>query len=264
MKGGFLSKCRQYGIRVSVVIFLASTIQACGLMYPNRILDASKDATFNSFLDTAYQDFVISPGDILEVYIFPNGGYNLIEAQIAAADLNTQPLNSTNSLQYSIDQSGIINLPRIGEIKLGGLTEMQAEQLLSQQYIKWYNDPFVNVYVTNKYVTVFRGSTEAKRITLDRPGTTLLEVIGMAGGIPDNGKSEHVKIIRKVNGTDQIQELDLSDVSALAASNCFVRPGDVVYVEPGINAQFFREIAPIVSTFSGIAFIYAFFVNVGN
>ncbi len=243
---------------------MACTFQACGLMYPNRMMDTSKDTTFNSFLDTVYHDFTIEPGDVLELYVFPNGGYNLIESQITSTTNNVQTQTFLNSLQYAVDANGIVNIPRAGAIALGGMTELQAEQKLTTIYAEWYNDAFVNVYIKNKYVTVYSGSTPPKRIELNRPDITILEAIGMAGGMTESSKSSHVKIIRKVNGVDQVQLLDLSDISSLSTSSAYVKPGDIIYIEPTINAQFFKEVAPIISTFTGIAFIYAFFVNLGN
>lgn len=256
--------CRLYCIRASFVILITSTFQACGLLYPNRMMDTSKDTTFNTFLDTVYHDFTIESGDMLELYVFPNGGYNLIEAQIVSMNANVQTQTYLYSLQYSVDANGMVNIPRAGAVALGGLTELQAEQKLTTIYSEWYNDVFVNIYIKNKFATVYRGSTESKRIELNRPDITILEAIGMAGGLPETGKASHVKIIRNVNGADQVQMLDLSDIASLSSSTTFVQPGDIIYIEPTINSQFFKEVAPIISTFTGIAVIYAFFVNLGN
>lgn len=264
MKGWPVSAFRRIVFHLSIILLIAPAFQACGVMHPNRMLDTDKDQTFQSFLDTSYQEFIIQPGDILEVYIFPNGGYNLIESQITTLTSAYQPQTLIASLNYTVDAQGEVNLPRAGEVKVGGLTESQAEKQLSTAYATWYNDAFVNVYVRNKFVTVYRGSFEAKRVEMTRPDITILEAIGMAGGIPESGKSSEIKIIRKINGTDQVQLLDLSDMKQIALANAYVLPNDVVYIEPSINAQFFREIAPIFSTVSGIAVIYAFFVNIGN
>jgi len=234
------------------------------MLHPNRMLDSDKSFGYEAFLDTVYKDFTIIPGDQIELYIFPNGGYNLIESQITTFSGGVQPQTLITSLNYLVDADGQANLPRLGFVKIGGMTEREVEQHLSAAYEQWYNDAFVNVYIKNKYVTVYRGSYEAKRVELTRPDITLMEAIGLAGGIPESGKSGMIKVVRNTTQGEMIQHLDLRAIEGITPAMAYVQPGDIIYIEPSINSQFFREIAPIISTVSGIAVIYAFFVNLSK
>ncbi len=264
MKGWLSGIQRGASFYLPVLLLLSISFQACGVLYPNRMLDADKEQAYQSFLDTTYTEFTIAPGDILEVYIFPNAGYNLVESQISIINNAFQPQTFIVSLDYMVDATGSVNLPRVGNMRMSGLTESAAEKMLAQAYSQWYTDAFVNVYIKNKFFTVYRGSMEAKRVEMTRSDITVLEAIGMSGGIPENGRSAAVKIVRKTPQGNLVQELDLSDMQDLSLAMSYIRPNDIIYIEPNINSQFFREVAPIISTVSGIAVIYAFFANISN
>ena len=155
-------------------------------------------------------------------------------------------------------------MPVIGLVKLEGMNQRQAEAFLSQHYAEHYIDPYVNVKFTNKFITVYRGNSEARQIIITRPDITVLELIGMAGGIPQDGRSKMVKIYRSVNGKTEIEYLDLSGISDLKKAQSYVEPNDIIYIDPGINSQFFNEIAPIITTLSSIVVMYAFFANLNK
>ncbi len=239
-------------------------MEACGVIYPNRILDASKDYTYSTFLDSIPRDFTIEPGDEFELYVFPERGYNLIESQISFAE-NDRQSQSIFSLNYSVSQTGEVNIPIAGIVKIEGLTELEAEKYLTTFYSNHYTDPFVNVVMaTNKTATVYRGSSEAKQVILIRPNMTLLEVIAAAGGIPQDAKPAQIKVLRQLNNETLVEAVDLTKIEGMNQGDNYIRPNDLIYIEPGINTQFFQEIAPIISAISGIVIIYAYFTNINS
>ncbi len=255
------------GFRIKLgiaVLFLFPLLQACGVLYPNRILKTDKDYNFQTFLDSLPQDFIIQQGDQIELNVYPKKGYILIESQISTINENNNLQTSPNSLTYLVDAQGEANLPILGLVKLIGLTEREAEEKLAALYATNYIDPFVNLNITNKSIVVYRGSSEAKEIAMLRPDMTVLDAIAISGGMPVNSRSAKVRILRNDKGDNMIESIDLSEMKDLAKAQSYVIPNDVIYIEPGINADFFSEISPIITTVSSIIIIYAFFVNLNN
>jgi len=247
-----------------VLLILLPFLQSCGLLYPNRILKTDKDYVFQSFLDSIPQDFIIEQGDQIEVYVYPKKGYILIEPQISTSLQNNPAQSIPSFITYLVDYRGESNLPIVGLVKLSGLTEREAEEKLVELYTPFYIDPFVNVNITNKSLTVYRGSAEAREVIMMRPDITVLEAIGLSGGMPVNAKSKKVRVLRNYKGENMIEALDLSDLSDLPKAQSYILPNDVIYIEPGINAEFFSEISPIVTTASSLIVIYAFFINLNS
>ena len=93
---------------------------------------------------------------------------------------------------------------------------------------------------------------------------TVLDAIGISGGVPINAKAAKVRVLRNKNGENMIEPIDLSEMEDLSKAQAYLLPNDVIYIEPGINADFFSEISPIVTTASSIIVIYAFFVNLNK
>ncbi len=246
------------------LFFLFTILSACGVWHPNRILDTDKKFMYDSFLDKIPQDFRLTQGDVVEVYVYPKKGYILIESQITTTSSGSNQQVFINSLPYTIDQNGETNLPILGLVKIGGLTEKEAEQQLTKLYSEYYIEPFVNLVITNKFITVYRGGQDAKQINITRPDITVLDAIGQAGGLPENTKTSSIKVLRTVNGETQTEQLDLSGIDDILKAESYIHPNDIIYIEPGINAHFFREISPIVTTVSSIVVIYAFFANLNK
>lgn len=246
------------------VIMVSPLFQACNVINPNKMLVAEKGYVPNEFLNTTSQDFIIAQGDILKILVFTKNGYTLIEPQIATQVNGSTPQSNLVPLDYVIDVNGEANLPLIGKIKLEGKTAREAEFLLAQKYAANYIDPFVNIQILNKYITVFRGGSDAKQIPITRPDMTVVEAIGAAGGIPENGKSSKITVIRMINGQPQTELIDLSSLENLAKANTYVMPNDVIYVEPAFNGSIIREISPIVTAISSIVLIYVSLVNLNR
>ncbi|MFI5172718.1 MAG: polysaccharide biosynthesis/export family protein [Chitinophagales bacterium] len=210
------------------------------------------------------QDFIIQHGDELEVFIYPKKGYVLVESQIAGTVNASSQQMAINSLPYLVDQTGQANLPMLGWVQLEGLTEHSAEEKLEELYRAHYIDPYVNVRIKNKYLTVYRGSSDSKQVVLTSSTMTVMEAIGQAGGIPESGKSKNIKIIRKQNGVVQTEELDLSEIEGVAKGQYYVKPNDIIYIEPNINSQFFKEASPVLTAVSSLVVIYVFFINLSK
>ena len=141
--------------RNTIFKILLLILIACGIINPNRMLDADKEYIGASFLNTSTPDFTIAQGDIVQVLVFTKNGYALVEPQISTQNNGNTPETNSVPLDYSIDINGEANLPLVGHVKLAGLTIREAETFLAQKYASNYIDPFVNVKITNKYITVY-------------------------------------------------------------------------------------------------------------
>lgn len=239
-------------------------LNACNVMYPNRMFDADKEYVYQKFLDSVPKDFTLSPGDQFELFVFPEKGYNLIQPQIIFQG-NMQQAEAIYSLQYTVSQTGEANIPILGFVNLAGLSEIEAEKKLSALYEGNYVNPFVNIQMTSaKTATVYRGSSDAKEVVLSRPDMTVVEVIGASGGVPEDAKPSHIKVIRNSGDSIMVQAIDLNDISGMYEANKFIRPNDVIYIEPGLNPRFFEQIAPIVSVITSVVVIYAYFSNINS
>ncbi len=85
----------------------------------------------------------------------------------------------------TIDTSGIVRLPSVGDVRLGGLTIEEAHQAIEQKLQGYLSDPIVSVILENGRSFQFQiyGSVGTVGLyPLLRPDFRLMEAISLAGG----------------------------------------------------------------------------------
>ena len=226
------------------------------------------------------RNYIIQPNDYLDVRVYTNKGERIVDpngelpfgAPGGGVGGNRPTTgnqgnrgggqnNQYGNSQFLVQHDGLVKLPVVGQVKVTGLTLLQADSLLQTLYEKnYYVDPFVTTQVTNNRVFVL-GSPGGQVIQMYNDNMNLLEVIAMAGGTGGGGggqagfgRANKIKIIRDYMNHDPIvQIVDLTTIEGLKQANLNIEPNDVIYIEPNQRLFFevFRDIAPIVNTVLG-------------
>lgn len=207
------------------------------------------------------EDYKISIDDKITFSLATNDGKRIVESLSGVGDVNR---NQALIQEYLVRKSGFVELPVIGEVKVAGLTLAQCEDSLEKQFSKEYQDPFVQVKVTNQRVIVFPGNgADAKVIPLLNNNTTLMEAIAQAGGITERGKARSVKVMRREGDVRKVYKIDLSTIEGLPYADMIVQGNDYIYVEPNpeLTKGVVKEIAPVLSIFSSALIIFTVFSN---
>jgi polysaccharide export outer membrane protein len=104
------------------------------------------------------------------------------------------------SKQERVNEAGMIKMPEIGEVKVGGLTPKEAEELIANRLRQTVlQNPQVSIFVleyASQKVTV-TGRVKQPGIFPLNGETTLMQAIALAGGIDDVGKKEEIVVFRK-------------------------------------------------------------------
>lgn len=196
------------------------------------------------------QDYLISIDDKISFNLYTNAGEMLL---LGNSGVQSETSLDSRVVEYLVKRDGTVELPKIGSVKVQGLSVVECEDLLEGLYAKDYQDPFVQVKITNQRVVVFPGNgSDAKVILLENNNTTLMEAIAQAGGITERGKANTVKLMRRENGARKVYVLDLSTIDGLLYVDMIVQANDYIYIEPNpqIGREVVKEVAPIVSIVS--------------
>lgn len=143
-----------------------------------------------------------------------------------------------------IDARGMVNLPLVQEIQLGGMTVVEAQQAIEKAYRegRYLRAPQVTVSVEEyapREVSIQGQIRNPGRFPLPTESTfTVSELVTKAGGITDIGKGTAVNITRILpDGTKKIFTVDVDSLikgkkgdGKIDENNILLMPGDVVYV----------------------------------
>ena len=147
-----------------------------------------------------------------------------------SSDVTAQPVLQP----YLVDNEGNINFPVLGELKLGGLTKREAEQLIIDKLKPYMKEtPIVTVRMVNYKISVIGEVTKPGTFTISNEKVNLLEALAMAGDMTVYGLRDNVKLIREdANGKQQIVTLDLNKAETILSPYYWLQQNDIVYVTP--------------------------------
>ncbi len=214
-----------------IIIILLLTV-ACNRKSQLVYLNDAQNETLGSVKAPVY---LIKPGDVLSIQIYtqdPNISrlFNLANTQTSTAYYSTEI--STYITGFSVSDSGEVNLPVIGKVKIAGLPVHDAQETIQRAADKYLKDALVVVKLLSFRVTVIG---EVKR-----PGTyinykenlNIFEAIGLAGDLSDFGKRTNVLVMRNTPQGVKTFRMDLQDKNIITSEGYFLQPNDTVIVEP--------------------------------
>lgn len=208
-------------------------------------------------------EYQISPDDKFSFTMYTQNGEQILRNMTGVSTINV----GSQAQEYLVRRDGTAEVPVKGAIRVSGLTVHQLEDTLASIYYREYQNPFIQVELTNQRVIVFPGSGgEAQVIPLQNNNTTLMEALAMAGGIAERGKSSHIKLMRTDGQTRVVYVLDLSTVEGLKYADMVVQANDYIYVEPNerLGSEVLQSTAPLFTIISSTFLILTIFLNLNN
>src|SRR6185369_9667717 len=239
------------------LLLLAFLISSC---YYNKRLVYLQDKNFSEDKPTLVENkrtpYQLQPADILQVQIKSSaekevsGMFNISTQNMMMANPGTLFLEG-----YSIDTSGKITMPILGELMVKGLTIEEAQQFIKSNANQYFNNPIVIVKLISFKVTVLGEVKNPGYYYVYNNQATTLEALGMAGDLTNFGNRRNIKLLRQhVSGTEVVL-LDLTKSDLLESEFFYLKPGDVLYVEP-LNARSKRSNLELLSLiFAGLTTI---------
>ena len=186
-------------------------------------------------------DAKIMPKDLLTIVVSCTNPelaipFNLTVASNAGMAVSNSSYVTTQPVlqPYLVDNEGNINFPVLGELKLGGLTKREAEQLIIDKLKPYMKEtPIVTVRMVNYKISVIGEVTRPGTFTISNEKVNLLEALAMAGDMTVYGLRDNVKLIREdANGKQQIVTLDLNKAETILSPYYWLQQNDIIYVTP--------------------------------
>lgn len=185
------------------------------------------------------QPYVIGNGDMLSILVWDHPELNIATASaqaLSSSAAQTQAPVSYNSgaqtpAAFAVDHQGLIQFPYVGAIRLAGLTELEARDLLSKRLVKSIKRPDVTLrvmaYRSKKIYVDGDVKSPGNQIIDDLP-MTLLEGISRAGGFLPTSDQGNIVVFRK--GVSYPVDLPSLVSMGINPGRIMLADGDVVRV----------------------------------
>lgn len=139
-------------------------------------------------------------------------------------------------VDYLVDQSGEIDFPVIGKIKIAGLSPEELRISLREKLTDYLKNPIINIRLQNFQVTILGEVNRPGTYQINGEEITIMEALGLANDITLKGLRKNVLVIRDFNGTKIYHRIDLTSKKAVQSPVYYLTQNDVVIVEPNKSA----------------------------
>ena len=183
-------------------------------------------------------DAKIMPKDLLTIVVSCTSPELAVPFNLTVVTQENVAMTTTTSQpilqQYLVDNEGKINFPVLGELKVGGLTKREAEELIIEKLKPYLTEtPIVTVRMVNYKISVLGEVAHPGTFTINNEKVNLLEALAMAGDMTVWGVRDNVKLIREsADGKQEIVTLDLNSAETILSPYYWLQQNDIVYVTP--------------------------------
>lgn len=133
---------------------------------------------------------------------------------------------------YNIDANGCIELPMVGIVEVKDLTVEEAKNKLQTALNQYVKETLLIVKLANFNLTVLGEVNHPGSFKVYQSQINLFEAISMAGNTTNFAKRNDIKIIRQTETGSEIITVDLEKADILSSPYYYLKPNDIVYVEP--------------------------------
>lgn len=151
---------------------------------------------------------------------------------------------------YRVHPDGTVDLPFLKPLKMQGLTEVEAQNLLRDAFKEIIPDADVKLALYNKYFSVI-GDANAGQFYIYKEKMNIFQALAMTGDVMNSGDRRHIRIIRpRDNGQEpEVLEFDIRTNTIIDSKYYYVYPNDVIYVARQKNSFY---TVPSYSGFIGL------------
>jgi len=212
-----------------------------------------RNDTTNEFILRQRPKSTVQPFDNLYINIIsPDATTSAMFNNISSSSSNSQRLQDYNMTSYTVNDSGFILFPFAGSIKVKDLTILAAQDTIQAAIRNYISEASVLVKFVGKSVTILGEVARQGEYVIYSDNISIFKALALAGGLSDYGNRENVTVIREIDGKATLHTLNLTEKYILQSEFYYLRPEDIVIIEPLKQKSFGFAQFPYTLVLSGL------------
>ena len=174
--------------------------------------------------------------------------------------MNTSTTNSSGNASiylngYTVDDNGEIEMPFVGKVYVKDLAIGDIQEKIQGIMNEYLKESVVYVKLGVFNLTILGEVARPGQYQIYQSDINLFQAIALAGNATDFANKGNIKIIHQTPKGSQITRVNLNDADILSSPDFYLKPNDIIYVEPLKAKQFGFTSIPYGTIISAISLL---------
>ena len=153
----------------------------------------------------------------------------------------SQNINNDASVylnSYTVSEAGILDFPMIGEILVKNLSTEEIKDEITGRLTTYMKEFIVIVKLVNYNITMLGEVNRPGQYKIYQDNINIFEAVSMASDLTDFANRNRVAIIRQTKSGSEVVYVDMTKRDLLQSNYFYLKPNDILYVQPVKGKQF--------------------------
>lgn len=216
-------------------LLLSSCIPQKKMLYMQVTTDTD---TLSTFKNERKIDYRVQPGDNLYIRVVSLDEQTtmLLNPSGTGNNMNNDASIYLNS--YTVNETGYLDFPMTGEIFVKNMTIDEIKEELNIQLREYLKELVVIVKLVNFNITMLGEVNRPGQYKIYQTSINLFEAVSMASDLTDFANRNKIAIIRQTKTGSEVTYVDMTKRDILLSEMYYLKPNDIVYVQPVKGKQF--------------------------
>jgi len=196
--------------------------------------------TLTTFQNERKIEYSVQPGDNLYIRVVTLDEKTTLLLNPLSSG-GTQNINNDASVylnSYNVSESGYLDFPMVGEIKVQSLSTEEIKDRLQEKLKTYMKEFIVIVKLVNFNITMLGEVNRPGQYKIYQDNINVFEAVSMASDLTDFANRNKVALIRQSKTGSEVVYIDMTKRDLLLSDYYYLKPNDILYVQPVKGKQF--------------------------
>ncbi len=185
-------------------------------------------------------EYRVQPGDNLYIRVVTPDESSTFLLNPLSAGGNTNINNDASVYlnSYSVSEDGMLDFPMVGEILVKNLNIEEITKKIEEHLDTLLINYVVIVKLVNFNITMLGEVHNPGQYKIYQENINIFEAISMAKDLTDFANRHKIALIRQTKTGSEVVYIDMTDQTLLLSEYYYLKPNDILYVQPLKGKQF--------------------------